>query len=226
MEAAPPRPSTSSSRSLRRTHADFEAALRNPQETLYLSAGPPPIGEDLESEAASTATGHHHSSSTSTAAIDDPDTPLPVEKRSFEDDLRALDRAREREEGRIGLGVGHVREGSVVKKPPIPVPGVIPPTPKGHARKASCVTTTSTTSTGTGDTPTRARRQVKSVGLDGGFCWSPLSWPHALTEYPSRAWDRAQKQKSSSETARSLQQGEHGLPARPGVHGPALNPSQ
>ncbi|OWZ66978.1 hypothetical protein AYX15_01888 [Cryptococcus neoformans] len=107
--------------------------------------------------------------------MDDPDTPLPVDKRSFEDDLRALDRARETEEGRIGLGVGHVREGSVVKKPPIPVPGVIPPTPKGHARKASCVTTTSTTSTGTGDTPTRARRQVKSIGLDAELGIEPKS---------------------------------------------------
>ncbi|EAL21419.1 hypothetical protein CNBD1140 [Cryptococcus deneoformans B-3501A] len=176
MEAAPPRPSTSSSRSLRRTPADFEAALRNPQETLYLSAGPPPIGEDLESEAASTATGHHHSSGTSTAAMDDPDAPLSVDKRSFEDDLRALSRTREREEGRIGLGVGHVSEGSVVKRPPIPVPGVTPPTPKGHARKASCVTTTSTTSTGTGDTPTRAaRRPVKSIGLDAELGIEPKS---------------------------------------------------
>lgn len=190
MEAAPPRPSTSSSHSLRRTPADFEAALRNPQETLYLSAGPPPVGEDLESEAASTATGHHYSSGTSAAAMDDPDASVPADKRSFEDDLRALGRAQERDEGRIGLGVGDVRERSVVKGLPISVPAVIPPTPSGHTRKASCVTTSSTTSTGPGDTPTRAvRRQVKSIGLDGGICLYSSFLIHILIEIPSGAWD-------------------------------------
>lgn len=189
MEAAPPRPSTSSSHSLRRTPADFEAALRNPQATLYLSAGPPPVGEDLESEAASTATGHHYSSGTSAAAMDDQDAPVPTDKRSFEDDLRALGRAQERDEGRIGLGVGDVPERSVVKRPPISVPEVMPPTPSGHTRKASCMTT-STTSTGNGDTPTRAaRRQVKSIGLDGGLCVYSSFLIHILIEYPSRARD-------------------------------------
>lgn len=190
MEAAPPRPSTSSSRSLRRTPADFEAALRNPQATLYLSAGPPPVGEDLESEAASTATGHRYSSGTSAAAMDEQDASMPADKRSFEDDLRALGRAQERDEGRIGLGVGDVREGGVVKGPPTSVPGVIPHTPSGHTRKASCMTTTSTTSTGNGDTPTRAaRRQVKSIGLDGGLCLYSSFLIHTLIEHPSRARD-------------------------------------
>lgn len=69
------RPSTSSNRSVRRTGADFEAALLKPTDTIFLS-GSPSLGQEL-----STATP---------IRVVDHDAPQPIEKRSFEEDLTRL----------------------------------------------------------------------------------------------------------------------------------------
>ncbi|WVQ83934.1 hypothetical protein IAT38_006078 [Cryptococcus sp. DSM 104549] len=188
----PPRASISSNRSALKSEADFEAALLNPQQTLYLSAGPTAIGEEPDSEsiAASTpglepplgilppgeAQGGREKANASTSPVPaqtpgegrtvemDPEAPLPVDKRSFDEDMRRAGKP----DMRVGLGVGPVGPRSPVK--PMQSPGVIPPTPTtayGHARRGSEMTTASTTSTGTADTPTRAARRVsKSLGIE------------------------------------------------------------
>ncbi|KAK8846626.1 hypothetical protein IAR55_005713 [Kwoniella newhampshirensis] len=98
------------------------------------------------------------------------DAPIPIEKRSFEEDLKEISRTK-RNDGRIGLGIASgstAAGGSPLKG--MPVPGVIPPTPStsGHTRRGSQMTTGSVTSSGTGawDSPTGSRRASKSLGID------------------------------------------------------------
>ncbi|WVQ97714.1 hypothetical protein IAU59_004828 [Kwoniella sp. CBS 9459] len=170
----PSRPSTSSNRSIRRTEADFEAALLDPKSTVFISAGPSTglggYGQEADSDrieklgppanlsfSSKGAQGYRHTSEVEM----DPEAPLPIDKRSFEEDLFAL--GRNREDGRAGLGIG-MGLSSPVRG--MQIPGVIPPTPstQGHARRGSQMTTGSVTS-GTSDTPSR-RRASKSLGID------------------------------------------------------------
>ncbi|OCF37757.1 hypothetical protein I316_00884 [Kwoniella heveanensis BCC8398] len=198
--AGPSRPSTSSNRSLRRTEADFEAALLDPKSTVFISAGPstsfdrdtdsdrieklgPPAHLTLSSTASASSNGngngsldyHHSRRRPSEAEVElDPDAPLPIEKRSFEEDLLELGRNRD---GRAGLGIG-LGFGSPVRG--MQTPGVIPPTPstQRHARRGSQMTTGSVTS-GTSDTPSR-RRASKSLGIDAELGELPKSKQHAM----------------------------------------------
>ncbi|ODN96516.1 hypothetical protein L198_04231 [Cryptococcus wingfieldii CBS 7118] len=156
--------STSSNRSLKKSEADFEAALRDTGATLFLSAGPAAIGEEPETESASGA-------SEATPGLDADTMDSPVysteagKQRSYEDDFKEL--GRKSQDERVGLGVGSVGMGSPVRGT-FTTPGVIPPTPtRGHMRAGSVMTTSSAASTGTGHTPGRHARKVsKSLGID------------------------------------------------------------
>ncbi|WVF70182.1 hypothetical protein IAT40_004970 [Kwoniella sp. CBS 6097] len=185
----PSRPSTSSNRSLRRTEADFEAALLDPKSTVFISAGPstsfdreevdsdrmeklgPPATLSSSSSFGLTDQGYQPRRRTTEVEMD-PDAPLPVDKRSFEEDLLELGRNKD---GRAGLGIGI---GSPLRGPQIP--GVIPPTPstQGHARRGSTMTTGSVTS-GTSDTPSR-RRASKSLGIDAELGELPKNKQHVM----------------------------------------------
>ncbi|WVQ76687.1 hypothetical protein IAR50_006361 [Cryptococcus sp. DSM 104548] len=157
--------STSSNRSLRKSEADFEAALRDTGATLFLSAGPAAIGEEPETESASGAS----EATPGIDAVSMMDSPIyrsePEQERSYEDDFKEL--GRKTQDERVGLGVGSLGIGSPVRGT-IPTPGVIPPTPTGgHMRTGSMMTTSSAASTGTGDTQSRHARKVsKSLGID------------------------------------------------------------
>lgn len=114
-----PRPSISSVRSgqsLRKSEADFEAALLNPN-TTFLSAGP-----GLAEEGSASGTGGIRDGSSH-------DAPIPIEKRSYEDDLRAISRRDEKEHDE-----GHESDGVAENVDDMPEGlgrvGVIPPTPK------------------------------------------------------------------------------------------------
>ncbi|WVQ68851.1 uncharacterized protein L199_007060 [Kwoniella botswanensis] len=157
----PHRPSTSSNRSLKRSEADFEAALLDPKSTLFLSAGSP-IGEDDNDPNANTKLKKYN----------DPNAPLPVEKTSFEDDLNNLKNR--------GLGI-------LMESPSSPTKrnsniGVIPPTPstigteRRHNRRASQMTNDSGyQSSGYSDTTTPSRRRAsKSLGIDAELGEKPI----------------------------------------------------
>ncbi|ORY21480.1 hypothetical protein BCR39DRAFT_562651, partial [Naematelia encephala] len=125
-----PRASTSSSRSALRTGADFEAALLDPGSTIFLS-GSPRLGEPeirlVE------------------IPVHTPDAPLPVEKRSFESDLR-------------GLAISTPVKG-------LASPGVIPPTPSpssGQKKLSSHATMDSIEST----TSIRRVKLGPALGID------------------------------------------------------------
>ena len=129
----PPRPSISSGRS-KKSGADFEAALLNPEKTVFLSVGP-----DLEGEG-----------QVEVSPKIDTDAPVPVEKRSFEEDLRLIGRKSQFRDGRPRASGGSAGEGEVevikdtedkgpdrgvrARTPEMDsqaVFGVIPPTPDG-----------------------------------------------------------------------------------------------
>ncbi|WWD21934.1 hypothetical protein CI109_106422 [Kwoniella shandongensis] len=212
------RHSTSSNRSLRKTEADFEAALLHPESTIFISAGPPgdTIGEEGDSDldavsaiSVSTITtaptvgpgagGVVKNSLQPSPEISmkplemlrggDEDAPLPIEKRSFEEDLRDVGGSKTwKDDRRIGLGIGESNShagggvGRLLDSPVkgMPVPGVIPPTPStsGHARRSSQMTMGSITSAGTGaawDSPTGSRRASKSLGIDAELGIEPKS---------------------------------------------------
>ncbi|WRT65157.1 uncharacterized protein IL334_002100 [Kwoniella shivajii] len=185
------RPSTSSNRS-KRSEADFEAALLDPKSTIFLSAGP---SNSYNEEDASTATskltlgpsismkdkgkGQYFDHET------DSDTPLPNEKRSFEEDLINLKKQNTTAtttttpaiDGRKGLGILMESPRSKIQNNGI---GVIPPTPStvrrqhGHNRNSSQMTTDSYNSMNS-DTPSTTRRRAsKSLGIDAELGEKPI----------------------------------------------------
>ena len=96
------RPSSSSSRqSMKRNQMDFEAALLNPNSTIFLS-GSPNIGEDEPGS--------------SPPRDVDQEAPQTVEKRSYEDDLKALSKrnasAGSKASGTNGITDGVERKGN------------------------------------------------------------------------------------------------------------------
>lgn len=126
----PPRPSTSSNRSLRRTEADFEAVLLNPTATIFLSAS---NGRDDDPVQASPPQKI------------DRDAPDPVEKRSFEDDLR--------------------RERTPAKRV-----GLIPPTPSTAGEGSRSLGAPGGSADSTPVRMVSSRKTGQSLGIDGGFC--------------------------------------------------------
>lgn len=108
-----PRPSISSNRSMKRSEADFEAALLNPTKTIFLK-GSPVLDED-EGFGSPRRLG---------VISGDVDAPVPVEKRSYEDDLRQLGRSSlDRGAGSSGTMVSNNIKGGQASF------DVIPPTP-------------------------------------------------------------------------------------------------
>lgn len=146
-----PRPSFSSGRS-RLSKDDFENALLNPHQTIFLS-GSPGLGETSETPPRP-------------RAADAGDAPPLPEKRSFEDDMRES-------------ALGNANNKATPERsrfPSAPGVGVVPPTPdtlgatsirSGHSRRQSQVTM------GSDGTPTKNRVKGPSIGLDGEF--GPLS---------------------------------------------------
>ena len=143
-----PRLSVSSSRSMKRSPADFEAALLDPQSTLFLKASPTLNQETMRSVMPD--------------MNGDPDAPIPVEKRSYEDDLRDFGKTPEKT-------LDMISEGSV---------GVIPPTPsprkgitKAIDRRISHATIASQDSEASTTSPSRmsvsSSKRGLSLGIDG-----------------------------------------------------------
>ena len=138
-----PRPSTSSNRSFRRTEQDFEQALLNPGQTLFLSASP-----GLEEGAPATPP----------RAGVDREAPAPIEKRSYEDDLKAQS----------------FKTPTKARPGEMRSPAVIPPTPPsqyGEKRMSQGTMRSegsngSTMSTGRGSVGS-ANRHTTSLGIDG-----------------------------------------------------------
>nr|XP_019047599.1 hypothetical protein I302_04215 [Kwoniella bestiolae CBS 10118]OCF26529.1 hypothetical protein I302_04215 [Kwoniella bestiolae CBS 10118] len=158
----PHRPSTSSNRSLKRSEADFEAALLDPKSTLFLSAGSP-IAEDDDRPLNTIKT--------------DPNAPLPIEKTSFEDDLNNL---KYQKEGTArGLGI-------LMESPSSPTKrtnniGVIPPTPstigntsRHHRRSSQMTNDSGYQSSGYSESTPSRRRASKSLGIDAELGENPI----------------------------------------------------
>ena len=183
-----PRPISSSSRqSVRSREDDFEAALLNPQSTIYLS-GSSNVEESPEDEL-------EPPSSPLKRGEEDADAPQPVEKRSYEEDFKALTRPgvlrpaspSPNINGRMGNGLSEasphtarqVSDVSTSASTPVQnmkSPQVIPPTPSSTAstyvnRRTSQTTVQSQDSSGGSPTQSRVadarRRPVQSLGLDG-----------------------------------------------------------
>ena len=100
-------PRSSISGRSKKSGADFEAALLNPTRTIFLSAGP-----DLEEDGISPRI--------------EGDSPIPVEKRSYEDDLKLAGRTtpdRVTKEPGDDRTTPKVEEGVFGVIPPTPTPG-------------------------------------------------------------------------------------------------------
>lgn len=165
-----PRPSISSGRS-KKSEADFEAALLNPNQTIFLSAGPHVEHEEGVSPSL------------------DGDAPVPVEKRSYDDDLKSI--GRKSQNGAAGEGDTKERgrrkdhwertpelEGQEVFGviPPTPTaPGALPiSTPKKSGEQSAAARKRRVSQGTTYDSPsklstisTSSPRKGSSVGIDG-----------------------------------------------------------
>nr|XP_018265878.1 uncharacterized protein I303_02254 [Kwoniella dejecticola CBS 10117]OBR88036.1 hypothetical protein I303_02254 [Kwoniella dejecticola CBS 10117] len=196
----PHRPSTSSNRSLRRSEADFEAALLDTKSTIFLSASPgtSSIAEDEEPKSAGSGLGLGPAPSilrkkSKPKAESDPNAPLPIEKTSFEEDLNNLKIG-----GQKGLGIlMETPTKSTQDKNGNPDTntngsiGIIPPTPSTvgtksgrHNRRSSQMTTdsgyqSSNYSDTTNGTPGK-RRPSKSLGIDAELGEKPIPKSHQM----------------------------------------------
>lgn len=99
---------------MKRSEADFEAALLNPTSTIFLKASP-----ILEQESSIDSPRRVNLS------LGDVDAPIPVEKRSYEDDLRQMERLSE-DRGVDGSPSAGVKNGQMNGGASF---DVIPPTP-------------------------------------------------------------------------------------------------
>ncbi|WWC87292.1 uncharacterized protein L201_002180 [Kwoniella dendrophila CBS 6074] len=174
----PHRPSTSSNRSLKRSEADFEAALLDHKSTIFLSAsGSSTLDEDTNNQFIRNSNiGLGPSPSlrkrldNTTTINGDPDQPLPIEKTSFEEDLNNL-----KNSSSIGTGLGILME-SPERKINHKNIDIIPPTPSTinttrHNRKSSQLTNdsgyqSSNYSDSTSINTNSRRRTSKSIGID------------------------------------------------------------
>lgn len=140
------RPSFSSGRS-RLSKDDFENALLNPNQTVFLS-GSPGVAE--------TETPPRMR----VAGVDSMHSRAESEKRSFEDDMR-------------NVGTNNEATPERIRYPSAPGVGIVPPTPSTaaasvHSRRLSQATMESD------GTPTRSRIKGPSVGIDGE-CSVPIT---------------------------------------------------
>lgn len=162
-----PRPSTSSNRSFTKTEADFEAALLNPGATKFLS-GSPVLGDDTGGfgDPLETPPRPRQSTSGSRRIRDggDRDAPVPVDKRSFEDDMRdgidkegsqsfKMNGGRKISNGGVQAD-GLVRRESGSEAPSTPKgirsPSVIPPTPSSNGSAITNIIVNTPTKNGFG----------------------------------------------------------------------------
>lgn len=160
-----PRVSTSSNRS-RPTADDFEAALRDPGKTLFLSSTPQAVVSALPGMGASPDTTPHAGFEATMQPVPEynADRPEPVPKRSFEEDLRDLG-GPARRPSVPGLQSTPQKSGAAPG-----FPGVIPPTPSTadtFIRRESVATTGSTGSSPATNRTQRYRGQA--VGIEGAF---------------------------------------------------------
>ncbi|WVN88786.1 uncharacterized protein L203_103999 [Cryptococcus depauperatus CBS 7841] len=162
-----PRPSTSSSHSLKRSKADFEAVLRNPQETLFLSAGPKTIGEEPNGEAGLTPRLDSSSSGRTYLGEKGAETLLNAGESNLDRGRSFADKMENKEDGRTGLGVGQMS--TAIKG--LPIPSVVSSAPimnsMNHMRNGSQMTVASTMSAGPEGTSVRATRGAsQSMGIE------------------------------------------------------------
>jgi hypothetical protein len=151
-----PRVSTSSARS-RKTAEDFEAALLHPTQTIFLSGS---VTHDTPIS----------------SVPDDHDAPIPIGKRSFEEDY----------EYNLRAGATPTKGGGMEVTPPTPTTvastSTVPANTSNSVYSGSSVRrpsqATQSSLGSAGSTPTRVLAKGKAMGIDGQPC---LSSPFALS---------------------------------------------